>query len=505
MPGERGFNDDWKSLELELATIGASNGQGAQIDSITDVRPVSSITDIPPPPPQDNARDEITNVIHATWPIHPSLERPTKAPSAVKERDVWSNAPAALHTPTIAPARPDNNLPTETELTPLRAIHPLFVRESKPPSPEGVFASVNALMPFHELSTTLRAPTRVMDKETKNSLGPDRPKSDAPPAGTEVKDQASLEELAAMTDSYAEDPEVHLEPIPIVTSRETILPSEQITALKIAKETPRVICTNPPSIIAKVLESIIIDGVPVHGRWCQEVNKVVVEDESLLERTSEQFITDPKEPWWKRWGNKIKKAATAITSTVRETLSEIFTFRTSTRRAILGILAGAVLGTVATQHHKAPTTEAHQDVPVVHVQTTTPTNSPMVDTVEQQVTQNPDQTPLVVHAATVTVDEHSPHVTFVQALSQFLTSNGARAKLGTYHHHTGDAIRVLHGLEQNNDLAATAYQLRQHTHRGDHFHFAVMSDGSVQLGHWSGRHSQSNRLPAPITFRLPQH
>lgn len=500
MTGERELEDVWTSLGDELGDENASNTQGPELAPITGVRPANSITDQPPAlPTEGDPREQVSQVIRFTRPFAPSLEKPVEASSVTRKKDIWSNAPAAFHTPTIPAAKPDDSLPIETDLTPLRSVHPLYVRESVPPRPNEVFDSVNALMAHHVLATALRAPTKVMDRETRNSLGSDRPRSDAPPARMDNDNAASLEELAAKTVPSNEENNLVLEPTSY-SARTTILPNDQITAA-----TPLIAAMSSSAAFSKPirLESIIINDVPVLATW-QEMKNMSVADPNLLETPSDRFITDPKEPWWKRWGNKIKETATAISTKVRETLSEIFTFRTSTRRAVLGILAGATLGTIATMQHEAPTTEAHQEAPVVHVQTTAPTNVPVVDTMDQQVIHNPDQTPLVVHAATVTVDEHSSHITFVQALTQFLTSNRAHAKLANYNHHTGDAIRILHSLEQNTDIADTAYHLRHHTHRGDRFHFAVMSDGSIQLDHWHGRHSQSNKLPTPITFRLPQ-
>jgi hypothetical protein len=234
------------------------------------------------------------------------------------------------------------------------------------------------------------------------------------------------------------------------------------------------------------------------------VKKVIVADQSLVERTSDRFITDPQAPWWQRLGNEIKETASAISSKVRETLSEIFTFRASTRRTMLAVLAGASLGTITALHHQTSKTDAHEEVPVVHIQTTDATIPTTITTPETPVTTSPDQTPRAVHAATVIVGEDSRPITFVQALTQFLTSNAARAQLGRYQHHTGDAVRVLHNLERNTDLAETAHLLRHDTHRGDRFHFAIMNDGSIRLDHWNSRHSQSNKLPDPVTFDLPR-
>ncbi len=440
--------DDWASLGAELAEENAGNNQGQQLHPITSVRPANSITDQPPASLEDDdARKLVAQVIRLTKPFAPSMERQAKTP------DAWSISPPSP-TEHVLVKHNRNTLPM-SDLTPVRGVNPDDLRTSI--RPDALFSHVNSTIPPSSLASALRAPTIVMPPDSLAKL-------------TATVEEPSIPPTKALASTY---------------HHPTILPA-------------------PIDERHTSLASIIIEGLPILSSWTSEVKKVIIEDQSLIESTSDRFITDPKAPWWKRLGNEIKKTASAISSKVRETLSEIFTFRASTRRTMLAVLAGASLGTVTALHHQTSKTAAHEEVPVVHIQTTDATIPTTITTPKIPVTTSPDQAPQAVHAATITVGEDSRPVTFVQALTQFLTSNAARAQLGRYQHHTGDAVRVLHNLERNTDLAETAHLLRHDTHRGDRFHFAIMNDGSIRLDHWNSRHSQSNKLPDPVTFDLPR-
>ncbi len=448
--------DDWASLEAALAEENANNNQGTPLEPITCLRPANSITDQPPAALEDDkGRKLAAHVIRLTKPFAPSMERQAETP------DTWGSYPPP--TTKSVSDRPHRDTLPISDLTPVRGVNPDDLRKSI--RPDAVFSHVNSTIPPRSLASALRAPTKVIPPDSLAEL------------------TAPLAPPRALASTY---------------HHSTILPTpidEPLAAMSSALVTSR----NNESTA-----SIIIDGLPVLTSWTSEVNKVIIEDQYLIESTPDRFITDPQAPWWKRLGNKIKETAGAISTKVRNTLSEIFTFRASTRRSILAVLAGVSLGTVTALHHHSSKTETHEEAPVVHIPTTDTTIPTTVTTPELPVTTSPDQTPRTVHAATVTVGDDSRPITFVQALTQFLTSNDARAQLGRYQHHTGDAIRVLHSLERNTNLAETAHLLRHDTHRGDQFHFAIMNDGSIRLDHWHSRHSQSNKLPDPVTFDLPR-
>lgn len=456
----REFTDDWASLGAELAEENAGNNQGHQIEPITSVRPANSITDKPPASLEGDTRKLPAQVIRLTRAFAPSMERQAPPP------DAWSISPPST-TERVLVKQARDTLPI-SDPTPVRGVNPDDLKKSIPP--EALFSHINSTIPPSSLASALRAPTKVIPPDSLVELAATVAEPSIPPT-------------RALASTY---------------HHATILPTPLDESLPVSSP------SQPAAQATNSLASIIIEGLPILSSWTSEVQKVIVEDQCLVESTSDRFITDPKAPWWQRLGNKIKETASALSSKVRETLSEIFTFRASTRRTMLAVLAGASLGTITALHHHISKTEAHEEVPVVHIQTTDATIPTTITTPETPVTTSPDQTPRAVHAATVTVGEDSRPITFVQALTQFLTSNAARAQLGSYQHHTGDAVRVLHSLERNTDLAETSHLLRHNTHRGDRFHFAVMNDGSIRLDHWNSRHSQSNKLPGPVTFDLPR-
>ena len=470
MNGECGpAADDWASLEAALAEENANNNQGTPLEPITCLRPANSITDQPPAALEDDkGRKLAAHVIRLTKPFAPSMERQAETP------DTWGSYPPP--TTKSVSGRPHRDTLPISDLTPVRGVNPDDLRKSI--RPDAVFSHVNSAIPPSTFASALRAPTKVIPPDSLARLKA----KEAEPSSTPTRELASTYHHPTI-----------LPPTPIDLTQgamsSSLGPSQT---------------NQPPVQHTTSLASIIIKDLPVLASWANEPNKVIVADQSLVERTPDRFITDPQAPWWKRLGNKIKETAGAISTKVRNTLSEIFTFRASTRRSILAVLAGVSLGTVTALHHHSSKTETHEEAPVVHIPTTDTTIPTTVTTPELPVTTSPDQTPRTVHAATVTVGDDSRPITFVQALTQFLTSNDARAQLGRYQHHTGDAIRVLHSLERNTNLAETAHLLRHDTHRGDQFHFAIMNDGSIRLDHWRSRHSQSNKLPDPVTFDLPR-
>lgn len=491
--------DVWATLEDEMAQSDASNQQGPSAP-VTVVRPRASITNRPTRP-FENARGEVAEAIRNTKPFGKGIS--PSEPVQTIERDDWG---VGNHSHTIPAGRPAGLLPISDD-TPLRGIAHEDLKATR--SPENLFRRVNSRLPEATLNALLRAPTREMRRDEKDSLLPDRPRSDAPKVEKDVGEEqpTSLAKLVAQVDTCMKVPPEEEQTDDHMDPRPTLLPppnndlNAQIEAIRsaiVARET----CTKPTSSAPIVEESIITSEPGTYKPFVDTTPSIII-DESL---DRGYYITDPKIPWWKNWSSKIKKTAHAISRKVRETLSSIFSLRTYTRKRIWGVLAAAGLSALSMVHDKpTPHSEDHQ-APVVNVPATppvAPTPVPTLD-IETPVTPSIDQTPIVTHSATVTVDEYSPHITFVQALTSFLTSNGARANLGRYQHHTGDAIRILHSLERNSDLAETAAKLRHQTHRGDQFSFAVMSDGSIRMNHWRGRRSLDNKLPAPITFALPQ-
>lgn len=521
---EKADLDMWAELEEEIAAQEAGNQQGSPAP-VTGVRSRASITDRPVRP-NDTARLKVTEIVRHT--------RPFEAPRQENDAEIRNTKPfgkgisiapkqthslptdklgIGTHSNTIPAGRPENLVPL-SDITPLRGIAHEDLKATR--SAENLFRRVNSRIPEQKLDSILRAPTREMSRDEKASLAPDRPRSDAPIKAEEQPNNqvASLAELALPLIHEA-GTELASQPDsfdPLVDPRPTMLPpkgntiEDLIAAVKIAVEARSAAqrATDPNTD-----EESIVTSEPILAQYHIPVDKtpsIIIDDEHC---GRDYYVTDPKQPeapWWKRLGNKMKETATKVSRTIRETFQNIFNLRTSTRRNIASVLAAASFGVIAGLHGKPTTNHNHTDAPVVQVAPTAsvaPTLVPTVDT-ENQVTTIIDQTPIVTHSATVIVDEHSPHITFVQALTSFLTSSSARAQLASYSHHTGDAIRVLHSLEHNRNLADTASHLRYGTHRGDRFNFAVMSDGSIQLNHWHSRHSEENKLSAPITFALPR-
>lgn len=518
---EKADLDMWAELEEEIAGEKASDQQA---DPVTGIRARASITTDRPVRPHDTDRIKITAAIRNTIPFEGDHRRNDVMPRSTRPfgKGVSINPEPTptlptdklgigTHSNTIPAGRPEKLVPI-SDITPLRGIAHKDLEATR--SPENLFTRVNSQIPEPKLASILRAPTREMRRDEKDSLAPHRPRSDAPTTAEKSCEEqpASLAELALQLTSDAQI-ELPLQTDSfdlVVDPRPTMLPPKETTIEEVIAAVKNAVDARSAAnraIDSNTDEESIITSEPILATYHTRVDKtpsIIVDDEFY---SRDYYVTDPKQPeapWWKRLSNKMKDAATKISRTVRETLSSIFNLRISTRKSIVGVLAAASLGAIAALHGK-PTTH-HNDAPVVHVNPTTsvaPTFVPVGDT-EIQVPPTIDQTPIITHTATVTVDEHSPHVTFVQALTSFLTSNSARSKLGSYRHHTGDAIRVLHSLERNSNLADTARNLRHATHRGDRFSFAVMSDGSIQLNHWHSRHSAENKLAAPITFALPQ-
>lgn len=491
--------DIWATLENEITKEAASNESGNP-SPVTGVRTRASITDRPAQP--EDTRPEIAEVIRNTKPFGRGIT-PSERGHTV-DKDQWG---VGYHSHTIPAGRPGSLLPISDD-TPLRGIAHADLNATR--SAENLVRRVNSRIPEVKLNSILRAPTREMSPEEKDSLVPDRRRSDAPAAekGTSEELPPSLAELVSQVTVGLEKLNAEAVMDSRVDPRPTLLPPQnndigaQIEAIRSAIEARDASTkSTPTSPIAE--ESIITSEPGAYQTLFDKTPSVVIDDDSL---NREYYITDPKVPWWKNLGNKIKETASAISRNVRETISNIFNLRTSTRRRIWSVIAAAGLSALGIMHEKPTSNSEAHNAPVVNVQATTPIAPTPVPTLgtETPVTPSIDQTPIATHSATVTVDEHSPHITFVQALTNFLTSNGARAKLGRYQHHTGDAIRILHSLERNSDLAETAAKLRHQTHRGDQFSFAVMSDGSIRMNHWRGRRSLDNKLPAPITFSLPQ-
>lgn len=244
-----------------------------------------------------------------------------------------------------------------------------------------------------------------------------------------------------------------------------------------------------------------------------KLNSIVIDDITLQAQAAEataRYMSDERKEetgWFDSLKSSIKTAATKISEVVRSSIASIFSFRRTMRQSFAAILLAAGLNAIASSQG-TPVQQAHTDEPTpVNVQVapsyaTTAVDGDIAPTVAQAET----PVALSTFSKTITVTSGlSPHVTFVQALTEFLTNNGTRAALPAgYQHRHGDAIRILHQLERG-PQHETANHLRHLTHTGDRFSFSVMSDGSISLDNWQNRHTNNSKLPRPITFDLPAH
>lgn len=243
-----------------------------------------------------------------------------------------------------------------------------------------------------------------------------------------------------------------------------------------------------------------------------ELRSIVIDDKELAaqaaDATARHIPTEHQEKthWLDSLKNSITTAANKISDVVRSSIASIFSFRKTIRQSFAAILLAAGLNAIASSQG-TPIPQAHANEPSPVSIEIAPTINPVVDN-DITTTGTEVETPVAqrTFSKTITVaNGHSPHVTFVQALTEFLTDNGTRAALPVgYQHKQGDAIRILHQLERSPQHEAASH-LRQLTHTGDRFSFSVMSNGSISLDNWQNRHNDSSQLPTPLTFDLPAH
>ncbi len=482
-----------------------------------DVSAVQLRTTIPFAPPRDSKQPGI-RPIESPSSRRPSLRAPI-TPGQVARSAIKS----------IIPPPPGSLLPI-SDATPVLGIHTDHLYMATPPS----------------LRRSLRGATVVMapsDDLVKKSLPSDRPTADVavdPDWKDLIDDTAPIVSLSETPDAFvdAKDLEDDLRPKLDDADQETVaifdLVKLRTSSSGSSREHSRTILPPAPPSIG-VTGNLAIphrDTEPgvgpnlgtAHGLMsseatnrylADELHSIVIDDIELHAQAAEATARhtpieqQKKIHWLDSLKNSITTAANKISDVVRSSIASIFSFRRNIRQSFAAILLAAGLNAIASsQGTPVPQAQANEPAPI-SVQTVSNIVTPVVDS---DISPTPIVTTAETPAAhntfskTITVSTgHSPHVTFVQALTEFLTDNGTRAALPAgYQHRHSDAIRILHQLERG-PQHETAGHLRHLTHSGDRFSFSVMSDGTISLGNWQNRHNDNNRLPAPITFGLPAH